>query len=57
MVTDHSAGITPRMDPVKVREHFDRIGYFRILVIGRSNAGKTTILQRICVTGKAECRA
>ncbi|KAL4072629.1 hypothetical protein V8B97DRAFT_325823 [Scleroderma yunnanense] len=38
------------MDPVKVRKHFDRIGHFRILVIGRSNAGKTTILQRVCNT-------
>ncbi|KAL4075531.1 hypothetical protein J3A83DRAFT_4089383 [Scleroderma citrinum] len=38
------------MDPVKIREHFDRIGHFRILVIGRSNAGKTTILQRVCNT-------
>ncbi|KAL4066364.1 hypothetical protein V8B97DRAFT_1874667 [Scleroderma yunnanense] len=38
------------MDPAKVRQHFDRIGHFRILVIGRSNAGKTTILQRVCST-------
>ncbi|KAL4066379.1 P-loop containing nucleoside triphosphate hydrolase protein [Scleroderma yunnanense] len=38
------------MDPAKVRQHFDRIGHFRILVIGRSNAGKTTILQRVCNT-------
>ncbi|KAL4067093.1 hypothetical protein V8B97DRAFT_964762 [Scleroderma yunnanense] len=45
-----NASITPRMDPVKIREHFDRIGHFRILVIGRSNAGKTTILQRVCNT-------
>ncbi|KAL4072043.1 era-like GTP-binding protein [Scleroderma citrinum] len=28
--------------------HFDRIGHFRVLVIGRSNAGKTTLLQRVC---------
>ncbi|KAL4071422.1 hypothetical protein V8B97DRAFT_2104313 [Scleroderma yunnanense] len=35
------------MDPAKVRRHFH---YFRILVIGRSNAGKTTILQRVCNT-------
>ncbi|KAL4062716.1 hypothetical protein V8B97DRAFT_1994721 [Scleroderma yunnanense] len=38
------------MDPAKVRQHFDRIGHFRILVIGRANAGKTTILQRVCNT-------
>jgi len=52
MVTDHSLGADDmlRMDPKTVREHFDRIGRFRILVIGRSNAGKTTVLQRVCNT-------
>ncbi|KAL4065653.1 hypothetical protein V8B97DRAFT_2105591 [Scleroderma yunnanense] len=39
-----------RMDPAFARMHFNRIGRFRILVIGRSNAGKTTLLQRICNT-------
>ena len=39
-----------RLDPVQVKKHFDRIGRFRILVIGRSNAGKTTLLQRVCNT-------
>ncbi|KIM63562.1 hypothetical protein SCLCIDRAFT_24004, partial [Scleroderma citrinum Foug A] len=38
------------MDPETVRKHFDRIGRFRVLVIGRSNAGKTTLLQRVCNT-------
>ncbi|KAL4076515.1 hypothetical protein V8B97DRAFT_1866773 [Scleroderma yunnanense] len=38
------------MDPAIVKEHFDRIGCFRVLVMGRSNAGKTTILQRVCNT-------
>jgi len=38
------------MDPAKVKEHFDRIGCFRVLIMGRSNAGKTTILQRVCNT-------
>ncbi|KAG1780615.1 hypothetical protein EV702DRAFT_731045 [Suillus placidus] len=37
----------PPMDPSKIKE---RIGRFRILVIGRANAGKTTILQRVCNT-------
>ncbi|KAL4067498.1 hypothetical protein V8B97DRAFT_1873691, partial [Scleroderma yunnanense] len=45
-----STGSIPRIDPAVAREHFDRIGRFRILVIGRSNAGKTTLLQRICNT-------
>ncbi|KAG2335633.1 hypothetical protein BDR05DRAFT_1006609 [Suillus weaverae] len=35
------------MDPSEIRE---KIGRFRILVIGRANAGKTTILQRVCNT-------
>ncbi|KAG1887923.1 uncharacterized protein F5891DRAFT_1177438 [Suillus fuscotomentosus] len=35
------------MDPSKIKQ---RIGRFRILVIGRANAGKTTILQRVCNT-------
>ena len=36
------------LDPVAVKGHFDRIGRFRILLVGRSNCGKTTLLQRIC---------
>ncbi|KAG1786370.1 GTP-binding protein [Suillus plorans] len=35
------------MDPSKIREKIVR---FRILVVGRANAGKTTILQRVCNT-------
>jgi GTPase SAR1 family protein len=35
------------MDPSRIRE---KIGRFRILVMGRANAGKTTILQRVCNT-------
>jgi len=35
------------MDPSKIRE---KIGPFRILVIGRANAGKTTMLQKVCKT-------
>ena len=52
MVTDSSLGADEilHMDPEAVRKHFDRIGRFRILVIGRSNAGKTTLLQRVCHT-------
>ncbi|KAI6012773.1 hypothetical protein F5J12DRAFT_912106 [Pisolithus orientalis] len=39
-----------RLDPAKAKEHVDRIHRFRILVMGRANAGKTTILQRVCNT-------
>jgi len=35
------------MDPSKLRKRFN---CFRVLIIGRANAGKTTILQRICST-------
>ncbi|KAG1719835.1 hypothetical protein EDB19DRAFT_1613060, partial [Suillus lakei] len=28
----------------------ERIGRFRVLIIGRANAGKTTILQKVCNT-------
>lgn len=41
---------TYRLDPAKAKEHIDRIPRFRILVMGRANAGKTTILQRVCNT-------
>ncbi|KIK37747.1 hypothetical protein CY34DRAFT_92234 [Suillus luteus UH-Slu-Lm8-n1] len=35
------------MDPSTLRKKFE---HFRILIIGRANAGKTTILQRVCKT-------
>jgi GTPase SAR1 family protein len=35
------------MGPSKLRKRFER---FRILIIGRANAGKTTILRRVCKT-------
>ncbi|KAG1723321.1 hypothetical protein EDB19DRAFT_364496 [Suillus lakei] len=35
------------VDSSKIRK---KIGRFRILIIGRANAGKTTILQRVCNT-------
>ena len=55
MVSDNPPSIedmtqTIHLDPAKVKEQFDRIGRFRILVVGRSNAGKTTLLQRVCKT-------
>jgi len=28
----------------------ERIGRFRVLIVGRANAGKTTILQKVCNT-------
>jgi len=35
------------MQPEDIREKIER---FRILVVGRANAGKTTLLQRVCNT-------
>jgi GTP-binding protein EngB required for normal cell division len=37
-------------DTAQARESYGR---FRVLIIGRSNAGKTTILQKICKTTKS----
>ncbi|KAI6166747.1 hypothetical protein EDD17DRAFT_1752927 [Pisolithus thermaeus] len=45
-----SSALSYRLDPTKAKEHIDRIRRFRILVMGRANAGKTTILQRVCNT-------
>ncbi|KAI6013781.1 hypothetical protein EDC04DRAFT_2757514 [Pisolithus marmoratus] len=39
------------MNPKRAREYMENIKKFRVLVIGRANAGKTTILQRVCKTG------
>ena len=55
MVSDRAPSIEDmtqaiHLDPEEVQKQFDRIGRFRILVIGRSNAGKTTLLQRVCRT-------
>ena len=39
-------------DPYDLRAKYTR---FRILVIGRANAGKTTLLQRVCNTNEDPC--
>ncbi|KAG1744533.1 uncharacterized protein EDB91DRAFT_1335536 [Suillus paluster] len=46
-----SVPLPSSVDPA-LRQKFDRfrIERFRILIIGRANAGKTTILQRVCNT-------
>ncbi|KAG6329851.1 hypothetical protein ID866_9237 [Astraeus odoratus] len=41
---------TMEMDPAKAKVLIDGIRRFRVLVMGRANAGKTTILQRVCNT-------
>jgi len=39
-------------DPYRLRAKYT---HFRILVIGRANAGKTTLLQRVCNTTEDPC--
>ncbi|KIO06051.1 hypothetical protein M404DRAFT_999271 [Pisolithus tinctorius Marx 270] len=39
---------TFHMDPEKAKKYLENIEKFRVLVIGRGNAGKMTILQRVC---------
>ena len=39
-------------EPYNLRAKYTR---FRILVIGRANAGKTTLLQRVCNTIEDPC--
>ncbi|KAG5652123.1 hypothetical protein H0H81_006199, partial [Sphagnurus paluster] len=46
MSTSASPDISPQMAE-RLRKKVDR---FRILVIGRANAGKTTILKKVCNT-------
>ncbi|KIO03059.1 hypothetical protein M404DRAFT_631803 [Pisolithus tinctorius Marx 270] len=43
-----SSGPTYRLDSKMAQEYMKNIKRFRILVMGRANAGKTTILQRVC---------
>ena len=38
-----------------VYELREKYSHFRILVIGRANAGKTTLLQRVCNTTEDPC--
>ena len=56
-----SAGPSTLASPLKImndREPYDlraKFTRFRILVIGRANAGKTTLLQRVCNTTEDPC--
>ncbi|KAI6012926.1 hypothetical protein BKA83DRAFT_4364941 [Pisolithus microcarpus] len=45
-----SSGAEYHLDPELARKYMANIKRFRILVMGRANAGKTTILQRVCNT-------
>lgn len=43
---------SPPRDSKQLEEIRKQFGRFRILVIGRGNAGKTTILQKVCNTSE-----
>ncbi|KIK42275.1 hypothetical protein CY34DRAFT_12477 [Suillus luteus UH-Slu-Lm8-n1] len=38
------------MATIDAQDLRERIGRFRVLILGRANAGKTTILQKVCNT-------
>ncbi|KAG1778279.1 hypothetical protein EV702DRAFT_172953 [Suillus placidus] len=38
------------MATIDTQDLRERIGRFRVLIIGRANAGKTTILRKVCDT-------
>ena len=40
----------PTIDPVEAAKLRARYTHFRVLIVGRANAGKTTLLQRVCNT-------
>ncbi|KAI5996451.1 hypothetical protein F5J12DRAFT_896178 [Pisolithus orientalis] len=46
----HSGNADCHLDPAEAKKQIDRIPRFRILVLGRASAGKTTVLQRVCST-------
>ncbi|KAI5990705.1 hypothetical protein EDC04DRAFT_2614127 [Pisolithus marmoratus] len=43
-----SSGSVYRLDSKMANEYLKKIERFQILIMGRANAGKTTILQRVC---------
>ncbi|EDR00513.1 uncharacterized protein LACBIDRAFT_313393 [Laccaria bicolor S238N-H82] len=48
--TEPAQFVNPERQNIRAKNLRIRTGRFRILIIGRANAGKTTILQRICNT-------
>ncbi len=52
----HQSLSSTTMDDVSTSfEALQKYHYFRILVIGRANAGKTTLLKRVCNTTDEPC--
>ena len=44
--------VNAEVEDIKILRERYRCPYFRILVIGRANAGKTTILEKVCGVAK-----
>jgi len=44
------ADLAPTVSPLEAAKLRAKYTHFRILVIGRANAGKTTVLKRVCNT-------
>jgi polynucleotide 5'-kinase involved in rRNA processing len=51
-ISTTKAGTTDTPSALQARKKYRR---FRILVIGRANAGKTTLLKRVCNTTTEPC--
>ena len=49
MGANHSASRPYRLDPTSAPPRVPNV-QFRVLIVGRANAGKTSILQRVCDT-------
>ena len=47
--------LTPTINMSDINEIREKYRQFRILVIGRANAGKTTLLKRVCNTDEEPC--
>ena len=52
VTTNNSNDMMSDSDPYDLRAKYT---HFRILVIGQANAGKTTLLQRVCNTTEDPC--
>jgi len=52
LVISEATNMSDIADTLKIREKYS---HFRVLVIGRANAGKTTLLKRVCNTTDEPC--
>ena len=50
-ISNNLLGLKSKSDR-RTDEILEKAGRFRVLIIGRANAGKTTILQKVCNTSE-----